>query len=123
MRSVISLALLALLALLAWQVGSRLSTDAVGMGVGLVFGVMAGVPVALLISLAGGAGRLGESPDDAYARGFAAGVQAEQLEMLRLGTKPAWMVEAQPSDGYRAAHRLALPVTERRFLIVDEADE
>ena len=58
-----------------WQLGARLSTDAIGMGVGLVFGVLAGVPAALMIMLAGGTNRMGESADDAYYRGYQAGQQ------------------------------------------------
>jgi len=37
----------------AWQIGSRLSTDAVGMAVGLIFGVFAGIPAALLVAASG----------------------------------------------------------------------
>lgn len=32
-----------------WQIGGRLSPDAIGMGVGVLFGVMAGLPTALLV--------------------------------------------------------------------------
>ena len=34
---------------LAWLFASRLSADALGMAVGLLFGVLAGVPTALLV--------------------------------------------------------------------------
>lgn len=39
--------------LLAWLLASRLSADALGMGVGLMFGVLAGVPTALLVLASG----------------------------------------------------------------------
>lgn len=35
--------------LLAWLLGSRLSSDALGMAVGLLFGILAGIPTALLV--------------------------------------------------------------------------
>jgi hypothetical protein len=38
---------------LAWVLGSRLSADALGMAVGLLFGVLAGVPTALLVMASG----------------------------------------------------------------------
>lgn len=34
---------------IGWQVGDKLSPDALGMAVGLVFGVMATIPAALLV--------------------------------------------------------------------------
>jgi hypothetical protein len=49
MRHLLGIAVVVVLGFLAWQVGSRLSTDSVGMAIGLVFGVLAGVPSALLI--------------------------------------------------------------------------
>ena len=33
----------------AWQVGERLSPDAISMAVGVMFGTLAGLPVALLV--------------------------------------------------------------------------
>lgn len=34
---------------LAWQIGSRLSSDAISMALGVAFGVLAGVPTAILV--------------------------------------------------------------------------
>lgn len=42
---------------IVWSIGSRLSTDAIGMGVGMIFGVLSGVPLALLILAAPRSGR------------------------------------------------------------------
>lgn len=66
--------------LLAWFVGSKLSADAVGMGVGLVFGILAGVPTALLVMAAGRRGsRRSEDEEEgdertqgAYGAGYGA---------------------------------------------------
>jgi hypothetical protein len=49
MKQLALLTLLIVGGLLAWLFGSRLSADALGMAVGLVFGVLAGVPAALLV--------------------------------------------------------------------------
>lgn len=49
MRKLLGLAALVFVGVLAWRIGGMLSTDAIGMAVGLVFGVMAGIPAALLV--------------------------------------------------------------------------
>ena len=57
---------------LAWLFASRLSADALGMAVGLLFGVLAGVPTALLV-LASGRRRQhddDEEDDEAEVRGY-----------------------------------------------------
>jgi hypothetical protein len=49
MKQLAALTLLIIGGFLAWLFASRLSADALGMAVGLVFGVLAGVPTALLV--------------------------------------------------------------------------
>lgn len=49
MKRFVALALLVFVGVATWRLGSRLSSDAVGMGVGILFGVMAGLPTALLV--------------------------------------------------------------------------
>lgn len=39
--------------IVAWRIGERLSSDAISMGLGLLFGILAGVPTALLVMLGG----------------------------------------------------------------------
>lgn len=49
MTRFLMLCVLVFVGVFAWFVGSKLSADAIGMGVGVVFGVLAGVPTALLL--------------------------------------------------------------------------
>lgn len=49
MKKVILLIVVVFVAAAGWQIGRRLSSDAVGMAVGMLFGIMAGIPVALLV--------------------------------------------------------------------------
>ena len=49
MRRFLMLALLVILGVMTWRLGTSLSSDALGMAVGVVFGVLAGVPAALLV--------------------------------------------------------------------------
>jgi hypothetical protein len=49
MRRFLMLAMLVVLGVMTWRLGTSLSSDALGMAVGVVFGVLAGVPAALLV--------------------------------------------------------------------------
>jgi Zn-dependent protease with chaperone function len=49
MRAIVTVCVLAVAALASWVVASVLSPDAIGMAVGLLFGVLAGIPTALLV--------------------------------------------------------------------------
>lgn len=49
MRQFVILFGLCLFGLLTWRVATSLSSDALGMAVGLLFGILAGIPTALLV--------------------------------------------------------------------------
>ena len=53
MRKFFALAALIFVGVIAWRIGGMLSSDALGMAVGMVFGVMAGIPAALLVLATG----------------------------------------------------------------------
>ncbi len=67
MKRLLIIGLLFFLALGAWRLASTLSSDALGMAVGMFFGVLAGIPTALLV-LATGRRRTGDDEE-----GLAAG--------------------------------------------------
>ena len=48
MRRFLGLALLIFVAVAGWRIGEILSTDALGMALGVIFGMMAGIPAALI---------------------------------------------------------------------------
>lgn len=110
MRHLLGIAVVVVLGCLAWQVGNRLSTDAVGMAVGLVFGTLAGVPAALLVLSTSGR-RRNDDYDAAYH---------QQERDLYLGTLPPghqhtaqWVDVPQLADDamasrYTVAHPFAL---------------
>jgi hypothetical protein len=52
MRQYIGLAALVFVGIAAWRIAGQLSADALGMAVGVLFGVMAGVPTALMVMAA-----------------------------------------------------------------------
>lgn len=49
MKAVMVTALAVVGGALLWQIGGKLSADAVGMAVGVLFGILAGIPTALLL--------------------------------------------------------------------------
>ena len=49
MKSILGIALLIFVGAVGWQIGGQLSPDALGMAVGILFGIMAGIPTALLM--------------------------------------------------------------------------
>ena len=53
MRQYVGLAALIFVGIGAWRIAGQLSADALGMGVGVLFGVMAGVPMALMVMASG----------------------------------------------------------------------
>ena len=67
MRRFVMLAILVVLGVFAWRLGESLSSDALGMAVGMVFGILAGIPAALLV-LATSSRRRQEEDDERYER-------------------------------------------------------
>ena len=63
----LGVALFIVMLALAWRIGSLLSSDAIGMAVGMTLGVLAGVPTAALVLLA----RRRDEEDDEHWRMFA----------------------------------------------------
>ncbi len=49
MRNVMILIVVVLIGAVGWRIGGRLSPDAMGLATGVVFGVLAGLPTALLV--------------------------------------------------------------------------
>lgn len=49
MKRFLLIAVLVCVGVMAWSIGNRLSTDALGMAVGILFGMSAGIPAALLV--------------------------------------------------------------------------
>lgn len=50
MKHVMGLAVVIFIGILAWRIGGTLSSDALSMAVGVLFGVLAGIPTALLVA-------------------------------------------------------------------------
>jgi len=63
MRKLLVMAALVFVGTMGWRIGGRLSVDALGMAVGIVFGVLASIPAALLVLAASQGSRAGRSQE------------------------------------------------------------
>jgi hypothetical protein len=70
MKRYLGLVLLVFVATAGWRIGGSLSADALSMAVGVLFGVMAGIPTALLV-MASGRREPASSPESGRRRGDA----------------------------------------------------
>ena len=128
MKRLVLLVALAMAAILVWRVGSRLSPDAIGLATGVVFGVLAGLPTAILI-LASNRNRRGDESarrhgvDGAYPYGG----YPQQPPVIVLAGAPA----PQQPDPYaagpppsRSVQSLPAPEDEpRRYRMIGESGE
>ena len=137
MRKFVMLAGLVMLGVFAWRLGESLSSDALGMAVGMVFGILAGIPAALLVLAT--SNRRRQEEEDARAERYdrysqrqdrqlpaypyqppvivvAGGGQAQQPAPPPLGPAPYYVPSqgAAWGDGGRS---------ERRFKVVGEREE
>ena len=83
MRQIPIILLLLTGAAFAWYLGSRLSSDALGFALGAVFGILAGVPTALLVLAANRRGSRQDEDDEDEG-----------------GPHGGWGPNRQPSGGY-----------------------
>ena len=95
MKRFLGLALLVFVGTAGWRIGSTLSPDALSMAVGVLFGVMAGVPAALLV-LAGSRRREPVERRNPYG-GEMRGALAPFAHPYLSPQPPVIVVAAQPS--------------------------
>lgn len=120
MKHLLGLGLLAGIVTLAIIIGERMSTDAMAVMVGVVFGVAASIPTSLLIALAARGSRRPEPP---YRRDdYQPSPPAPQIYVVSPGAAapglpgPAQPALPQPPGGYT----MAMPT--RRYKVVGEAE-
>lgn len=87
MKNTIVLGLIAFVCVVGWKVGDKLSADALSMGIGILFGVLAGVPTALMVLAASRRAQPPERPVQQYQ-------QPQQPMIVMMGGQQEW---GQPS--------------------------
>jgi hypothetical protein len=146
MRQYVGLAALIFVGIAAWRIAGQLSADALGMAVGVLFGVMAGVPAALMV-MASGRRRAEEEETPSRRRQQSQGMPQHPAYYPGYGPagyppQPPVIVLAGPgmgqpgypqgysqgySDPYGQQRMRALPAPEavdvRQFKVVGEKEE
>jgi len=130
MRSVIGLTLVVVIGFAAWGIGGSMSSDAVAMAVGVLLGVLAGIPMALLL-LAGNR-RHPERPErsaydenalsPAYGRGQWAGGPPVIVVTGAPGGNQASAQLPEPAS-WTVPPSTQMSQTARRFKVVGESEE
>ncbi len=131
MKKMALLLVVAFVAAGGWSIGSRLSSDALGMGVGILLGVLAGLPTALLVIAAGRRnGRERDEPDFPMDRDGGYGrfqPQAPVIVLANPGYAPQGMAPQQQGYDPRYAlsppQEMSMPQNSRRFKVVGEQEE
>jgi len=126
---------LVFVAVVGWRIADRLSADALGMAVGVMFGVLAGIPTALM--MLANSRRRNEYEDSGrptpHARlaqqNYGYGVPNQPpVIILTANPQPGHPAMQQGYPGYETAPRHALPVPReqveaRKYRVVGEKDE
>ena len=105
MKRFLLLILLTFIAVIAWRIGERMSSDAISMGLGVLLGVLAGVPTALLL-LVSTRGRRGDEEMGARGQGqYGHYPQMAAQPPVIVITGPASAPQALPSSRATPAPR------------------
>lgn len=143
MKKMIVLGSLVFIGMVGWRISEQLSADAIGMALGVLFGVFAGLPVALLVLASnrrreredeemmsrGGRGRHQGLP-----QGYGYPMPPQQPPVIVLAGHPGMMPQGN-GYGYEQGHPRHQPMLpgpqrmgaeippERRFKVVGETEE
>ncbi|MEZ4581552.1 MAG: hypothetical protein R3A10_07930 [Caldilineaceae bacterium] len=124
MKRFLALCILVFVGVATWIIGSKLSADAIGMGVGVLFGVMAGIPTALLLLASN---RRRQLDDDWQSQGRGRGQQHGMMPYGQYPQQPPVIVlaggMAQPQQGYdpyggRQGYAPAVPSGQREVRVL-----
>jgi hypothetical protein len=118
MRKLVIVGCLLFVAVAAWRIGERLSPDAIGMAIGVLFGILAGIPTALLVLAS--SRRRGEADEEprmggrqrgALAYGYEHPMLPQQSPVIILAGNgaPMQMMPQQEQDGHKRQPSHALP--------------
>lgn len=137
MRKFVMLSMLLMLGVFAWRLGESLSSDALGMAVGMVFGILAGIPAALLVLAT--SNRRRQEEEDERAERYERYSQRQERQLPAYPYQPPVIVVAGGGQAQQPAPPLGpgpyyvppqmqpagwdTPRSERRFKVVGEREE
>lgn len=130
MRSLILLVGLVVIGVIGWRVGSRLSPDAMGLAIGIVFGVLAGLPTALLVLASNRrrgdgdeAGNHRQRQGNAGAYPYGGYPQPPVIVLAGPGAAPTAPPPPAAPDRYERLPALPAPREERQFRVYGDAED
>ena len=121
MKKFIAAAFLIFVASAGWRLGTLLSTDALGMALGVIFGMMAGIPAALLALTASRMGQSARSerpPPPQALNSFAQPQHNYPPVIVLAGHPQAQQLAGQQHYGFPTLP----PRAERRFTMVGDEE-
>ena len=122
MKRFLGLALLIFVAVAGWRIGELLSTDALGMALGVIFGMMAGIPAALIALSASRMQQPAPTQREQQTRydmlPAGQGMPHYPPVIIMAGSPQAQGMVSQQPQG----HFLPMPRSERRYKILGEED-
>jgi hypothetical protein len=124
---ILKLMALVFIGIVGWRIVDGMSSDAISMGIGVLFGVLAGIPMALLV-LAADRRREGQreprQADYAARYGFAPyGQQPPVIVVTGAGQGQPQQAWGAPRYALEAGPGWDAPRPDRRYRIVGEQDE
>lgn len=124
MKRWIGMAVLVFVAAAGWRIGSALSPDALSMAVGILFGVLAGIPTALLV-MAGTRRREAEERPRLPERAYPVRPDGAWGQPYFPPQPPVIVVAPQAlgPGGPAAAEPWSPPRRDRQFRVVGESEE
>lgn len=118
MKRLLGLALMAGVVTLAIIIGQRMSTDAMAVMVGVVFGVAASIPTSLLIAMAMRGSRRHDDPP--YRRtDYQPTPPPPQIYVVNPGAYPG---SNEPAQIAAPQQQFSMPVPNRRWVVVGDED-
>lgn len=124
MKGWLGLALLVFVGVAGWRIGASLSPDALSMAVGVLFGVLAGVPTALLVMASGRRQRRQEAEREDHRRTAQQAALMHPAHYYPPPQPPVIVLTGQPGMAGQAGGgwQAPPPRAERRFKVVGEQD-
>lgn len=120
MKRLLGLSIMAGIVTLAIIIGQRMSTDAMAVIVGVVFGVAASIPTSLLIALATRSARRHDDPP--YRRAdYQPTPPPPQIYVVNPGAYPGASDPAQIAAPQQQT--FSMPVPQRRWVVVGEDEQ
>jgi hypothetical protein len=125
MKRMIVLMALLFFAIVGWRIVDGLSSDAIGMGIGVIFGILAGVPMALLVLAASRREERRQPRPAEYGMGYPPYPHHQPPVIVvtgggAMGQNQGW---AQPQPMFQPTSTWDAPRPERRYRIIGAQEE